>query len=489
MGSEAGLTAAFHFLSEIVHGRFGNFNSTAAGERCFGILQAGQEFGAPALAGFPERECLLHGILRTLKAAGGDGFADEGLLVGRQVEFHGPRLGNVRRAVNGLCRERRGCGGRHTWLDPVRGMRVERLKQSLRQREIFAHEFTVSRPALRRKLGRVHSAECVAWDVTGEYYRGAMFRGVLLRRIMCPLGVLAICLWFPDAARCQPPEKVTVCQLKADPPEYNHKLVEVTGFVTQGFEDFGLDDPTCPTWPYVWLEIGGTVRAGTMYCCGVGPEQTRPKTLRVEGIEIPLVEDDKFREFNRLIHIPPDSMVHATILGTFFAGRKDRLTHPNTWGGYGHLACCSLLAIEQVLKVDSRDREDLDYRASPDGLSEREMMRCGEYQGLVDVQPYSESMKAQRTAEENGSEWAFSNPRRVTMEFLSKTAGVEVSALNGIREERKAPGRVVYKWRQKQKKTTYVVEVSRPFWVSFYAKDPARIAWIVIAAYKIPCMV
>jgi hypothetical protein len=50
---------------------------------------------------------------------------------------------------------------------------------------------------------------------------------------------------------------VTVCELKANPADYNHKLIEVIGFVSHGFEDFGLFDANCPSWPYVWLEYGG----------------------------------------------------------------------------------------------------------------------------------------------------------------------------------------------------------------------------------------
>jgi len=35
-------------------------------------------------------------------------------------------------------------------------------------------------------------------------------------------------------------EKLTACQLKNGPAAYNHKLVEVTGFVSHDFEDFTL---------------------------------------------------------------------------------------------------------------------------------------------------------------------------------------------------------------------------------------------------------
>ncbi|HZS08178.1 MAG TPA: hypothetical protein VFD58_25310 [Blastocatellia bacterium] len=86
------------------------------------------------------------------------------------------------------------------------------------------------------------------------------------------------------------PIKVTVCQLKNDPAAYNHKLVQVTGFISHGFEDFTLFDPGCSSWPAVWLEYGGVAASGTMYCCGITADRSRPKQLTVEKISIPLVD-------------------------------------------------------------------------------------------------------------------------------------------------------------------------------------------------------
>ena len=93
------------------------------------------------------------------------------------------------------------------------------------------------------------------------------------------------------AAAEEPPAAVTICQLKSDPAAYNHKLVEVTGFVSHAFEDFTVFEPTCPSYPGVWLEYGGKAKSGTMYCCGVTADRHRPKGLKIEDISIPLVDN------------------------------------------------------------------------------------------------------------------------------------------------------------------------------------------------------
>jgi len=148
------------------------------------------------------------------------------------------------------------------------------------------------------------------------------------------------------------PIKVSYCELKKDPVAYNHKLVEITAFVSHGFEDFTLFDPTCSGYFDVWLEYGGTSVSGTMYCCGVTSARSRPEKLVVENIPIDLVADERFKEFDDLIRRGPDSIVRATVMGRFFAGEYIEAPRRSFYGGYGHAGCCSLLAIQQVVSVE-----------------------------------------------------------------------------------------------------------------------------------------
>jgi hypothetical protein len=118
------------------------------------------------------------------------------------------------------------------------------------------------------------------------------------------------------------PEKVAICQLLNDPAAYNHKLVEVTGFFSHGFENSTVSDPGCESRNGVWLEYGGTSATGTMYCCGVTAEQSRPDQLVVKDIPIPLVDDGEFRKFDKVIQSRPDSIVRSTVVGRFFPGHR-----------------------------------------------------------------------------------------------------------------------------------------------------------------------
>jgi hypothetical protein len=187
-------------------------------------------------------------------------------------------------------------------------------------------------------------------------------------RRLCHLACLAALSTCSVAVGlAEEPLKVSVCELKADPPSYNHKLVEVEGFVSHGFEDFTLFDPACGDSIGIWLEYGGTQKSNTMYCCGPTAGTTRPNELAVEDIPIPLVDDEEFKEFNRQIQPPHSgesgSVAHAALVGRFFSGRKKQFGKGKPfWGGYGHMGCCSLLAIQEVKSVTPEDRDDLDYK-------------------------------------------------------------------------------------------------------------------------------
>jgi|ERR1039458_3121934 hypothetical protein len=312
-----------------------------------------------------------------------------------------------------------------------------------------------------------------------------------MRQIGFTLGLLLCILCSVGAALCEEqPESVTVCQLKNDPPAFNHKLVEVTAFVSHDFEDFTVFDPNCSSWPEVWLEYGGKVRSGTMYCCGVTADRNSPQQMVVENIPIPLVENDQFREFDRQIQPPfrsgrHGSIVHVTVVGRFFAGERQRFSKGNPWGGYGHMGCCTLIAIQEIKSVSPQNRDDLDYGASPD-QPDIEKKGCG-YRELTPIQPASDLIHAQQESDLGNRDWVFDDPKRVASDALAGFAKIEESSIAGLKETRKAQGRIVYEWRPNRKADTYMVVVSRPYLLSFYARDPKRVAWVVAAAYVSSC--
>jgi len=281
------------------------------------------------------------------------------------------------------------------------------------------------------------------------------------------------------------PEKVTPCQLMNDPATYNHKLVEVTGFFSHGFENSTVKDPGCAT-RSIWFEYGGTTATGTMICCGVSAERSRLEPLVVEDIPIPLVEDDQFRKFDKLLQSKPDTLVRSTLIGRFFSGTLEEFPTGKIWVGYGHFGMHSLLALHQVLSVEPQDREDLDYSFDPgDGYIGN---KC-DYEILTEHEIGGVSVEAQKRAEQVETRgWAFDDPSRVASNALAGFLHLDERSITGLKQTRKAQGRFVYEWRNETKGTKYRIVVSRPYWLSFYAKDPGKVAWVVLAAYEYKCV-
>jgi len=291
----------------------------------------------------------------------------------------------------------------------------------------------------------------------------------------------------PQARQADEPETVTICQLKSDPGKYNRQLIKLTAFFSHGFEDSGVFDPECQSRFGVWYEYGGKNVTGTMYCCGLTAARTRPEQISVEGISIPLLVDNTFQTFDSLLHSPPiaDNIVRATVIGRYFSGEKGEAADGSVWfRGYGHMGCCSLLMIQQVVHVDSHDRKDLDYRASAD-QPEIEKDGCG-YKYLMEPDPVKSLIEAQREADSTGPTWVFEDPMRVAVETFAKLLHRDSSSIKGLRLRRSTQGRQVYDWAPKNEHATYMVVISRPYELSFYAKTD-RVAWVPIAAYRSSC--
>jgi hypothetical protein len=271
-----------------------------------------------------------------------------------------------------------------------------------------------------------------------------------------------ITLSFTALAYSEEPENVSVCRLKADPAAFNHKLVQVTSFVSHGFEDFSLQEPICNSTFDIWIEYGGKAVSGTVFCCGGSGERTRRKEMKVEDISIPLVEDENFRKLDRLLQVPPSyAIAHATIIGRFFSGKEISYPKGKRWGGYGHMGCCSLLVIQQVVAVDPHDRDDLDYESFVD-QPDVDKLKCGGYQDLAEILPYQNMLAAQENAETGEGGWAFDDPQRVAVNGLAKLLKLNEESITGMKEMRKSRGKTVYEWHLTGRKTRYMVVVTRP---------------------------
>src|SRR5665213_2343666 len=224
-------------------------------------------------------------------------------------------------------------------------------------------------------VGRLHFPNSVLhqiWVIDGwvirsepDFVRASIDSILACMRNICFLAGLVIIALISRQGAAQPSEptmRVSLCDIKANPENFLHKLVEFTATASHGFEDSMVEDSRC-SWPDhgpgVWMEYGGKPSTATMYCCGVSPRPDRNDALVMDGISLDLVDDDTFREFDKRLHPlhskqKSSDTVRATLRGRIFAryegigGTKQGLA----WRGYGHMGCCMLFVVTQVVSVD-----------------------------------------------------------------------------------------------------------------------------------------
>ena len=270
------------------------------------------------------------------------------------------------------------------------------------------------------------------------------------------------------------PSTIRFCELAKNPAEFNKRLIRLTAFITHGFENFQLTDPSCPALAYefsVWVMYGGTAESGTMYCCpGEAGRKSRPKDLTVEGTELPLVRDSVFDQFTALLQKERDTTVHATVVGRFFSGNKQSFGGPTFWGGYGHMGCCSLFVIQRIEEFQAHSRQDVDYTSEAGWYEDP---GCQHYERYVTLKNDArEAIEEQRQADAGARSWAYTDPRRVAVESLKPFYKDEVPVLQIAKQ---TPGRVLFRWTKG--KRVVVVVVIRPYWLSFYSKTDAPV-WV-----------
>lgn len=283
---------------------------------------------------------------------------------------------------------------------------------------------------------------------------------------------------------------VTYCELAKDPAAYNRALVRLTAFVTHGFEDFHLAEPICPNPPEhfsTWIMYGGDIESNTVYCCpGEASGETRPKTLEVEGIQIPLVTDGVFQQFRDLLKKDADTTVRATLVGRFFSGKRLAVKGPTFWSGYGHLGCCSLFVIQRVEWFELHARSDLDYTAEA-GWNEPERCKVDSLRWLRHISiayfdgTAEQAVEEQKLADDGTHAWAFGDPQRVAVESLKPFYGDQVPVLRNLKN---TPARQVFQW--KNGKKSVIIVVTKPYWLSFYSNS-GSVAWVSTMVKEADC--
>lgn len=293
----------------------------------------------------------------------------------------------------------------------------------------------------------------------------------------------------PPAETTAEPRNVSYCELARNPAAHNHELVRLNAFVTHGFENFTLADPSCVPPPHssIWVMYGGKAESRTVYCCpGEGGRTLRPKALEVESVQIPLVVDRVFLQFTQLLKKEPDTTVRFTAIGRFFSGKEETLKDSTYWGGYGHMGCCSLFVIQKIEGIEPHTRSDLDYTSDagwyePEGC-EIQSGRNIRYISLQDFDKTSRQAIEEQSAADSGTRsWAFSDPKQVAVESLKSFYKDRDPVLSVVKT---SAARQVFLWRMDKK--SILVVVTRPYWLSFYSKS-GTVAWVSTTIKETEC--
>jgi len=138
--------------------------------------------------------------------------------------------------------------------------------------------------------------------------------GICFRTAAALMQVSAMVLCLTDCTQAvrsvaaEFPTKVTACQIMTDPAAFDHRLVEVSGRVSLGFEEFNLYPVgDCATRTSIWLGIGGTDDG---------------KQAIIEGVPVELAGDTKTKEFVQVIESDGGT---TTLIGRFLPVRSTPL--------------------------------------------------------------------------------------------------------------------------------------------------------------------
>jgi hypothetical protein len=299
----------------------------------------------------------------------------------------------------------------------------------------------------------------------------------------------------------------TVCQLRSSPAEFDRKRIRVNAYLSLGFEEAGMHDPSC-------LENSSTN----------GQSSNRDERgfwvefadeAEHEGVKgfLPVVEDAKLQQFHDVFDQRDGQMPRAVLIGTFYEAKPPQGSEPGEisfLSGYGHMGCCHLFVVSQVESVETQYSANLDY--SPHWrTSEPRWCYSHETYGI----PTDVDIRSWQQAANNGADLWRMDPMKVAEEQLEamrlgrfKDTG-SLTSEYGIPDDPEearyflAPPdarptetlveassqffRKEYEFIAPDRKSRLVIVVARPYWLEELAGSAAKAIWAPVASAEVSC--
>jgi hypothetical protein len=294
----------------------------------------------------------------------------------------------------------------------------------------------------------------------------------------------------------------TVCRLRSSPAEFNHKQIRVNAYLSLGFEEAGMHDPSCPedsstnaqSWNrderHFWVEFADDAEHES-----------------VKGF-LPLVEDAKLQQFKDVFKQRNSQMPRAVLIGTFYAAKPREDSEPLS--GYGHMGCCHLFVVSQVESVETQYSAELDYSAY---WSTSEPHWC--YSHKTYGIPSTADIRSWQQAANNGADLRRLDPMKVAEEQLQALrfgrfkdtewtsweivipedpeearhflAPPDARPTETLVEASSQSFRKTYEFIAPDRKSRLIIAVARPYWLAELAGSAARVIWAPVAAAKLSC--
>jgi hypothetical protein len=200
-------------------------------------------------------------------------------------------------------------------------------------------------------------------------------------------------------------------------------------------------------------------------------------------------------------------MTWAEMVGTFYAGKENK-GRLGTGRGFGHMACCSLFVISQVVSLRADYQDGLNYSWAdwnvgiPKGCYSEQML------GL----PTNEMLRQwQKAANEGGNEWHF-DPKQVAEAQLNELQSGEYGSKSGgktallvpkksdleppdddrptgaLLEASSTPYLKRYEFIDKDRTKRFVIITARPYWLARLAGSTERVIWAPVGASIVECV-